>query len=114
MAHDPVAVEGEVDFLGTVPLSADPELCFGTRGAAAKENAISGIHFGGRTQFIEQAPGPRGSPHAPHALGAASRAEYFGDSAPTAKTDNCFSMSALWHDGHANTVCSRTSNSKWR
>jgi len=56
----------------------------------------------GRTdQFIEQDPGPRGSPHAPHAPpdagnGAASLLAPF---VLTANTERSFCRFTLWHDG---------------
>ena len=49
-------------------------------------------------QLIEQDPGPLGSPHAPH--GPEARTGVDADAlALTAKTDSCFSSSALLHDG---------------
>jgi hypothetical protein len=36
----------------------------------------------------------------------------FGELAPTANTDNCFSTSALRQTGHAGTISPRTRNSK--
>ena len=62
---------------------------------------------------MRQLPAPRGSPHAPHAEGAASRVKARPPSAPTAKTDNCFARSSLAHFGHSNRVAWRTSSSKW-
>jgi hypothetical protein len=67
--------------------------------------------FSVRAQFIEQAPGPRGSPQLPHGAGAALRVGSFADSAPTANTESCLARSSLRQDGHASTVFSRTSNS---
>jgi len=61
---------------------------------------------------MEQDPGPRGSPHIPHApVGVAERA---GDDplALTAKTDNCFSSSTLAQRGHSGDRPSRVRNSK--
>jgi hypothetical protein len=51
-------------------------------------------------QFMEQEPGPRGSPHVPQApAGAAANAEGAGAFELTANTDSCFSSSALAHEG---------------
>lgn len=61
---------------------------------------------------MEQAPGPRGSPHDPQgdAEGVLS-----GDEAPfaTANTDSCFSSSALAHAGQLGDSRSRVRYSKW-
>jgi hypothetical protein len=63
---------------------------------------------------MEQAPGPRGSPHIPQgaAEGVAARED---DDAPfaTAKTDSCFSSSALAQAGQLGVSRSRVRNSKW-
>ncbi len=52
-----------------------------------------------KRQFVEQEPGPRGSPQLPQDPGDASEA-----AAPfpllTAKTESCFSSFTLSHDGH--------------
>ena len=63
-------------------------------------------------QFIEQEPGPPGCPQEPQGAGAALRADPCGDSAPTAKTEICFSNCVPPHVGHLNSVLARTSNSK--
>ncbi len=47
----------------------------------------------------EHAPGPRGSPHDPHALVAEAEAdEPFVD---TANTESCGSSLVAWHLGHS-------------
>jgi len=62
--------------------------------------------------LIEQDPGPRGSPHMPHApVGVADRSDD-DPLALTAKTDNCFSSSALAQRGHCGITPSRVRNSK--
>jgi hypothetical protein len=63
------------------------------------------------TQLL-QLPAPRGSPQAPHGIGASIRAELL-DGALTANTDSCLSSSVLEHFGHSSFVDSRTSSSKW-
>jgi hypothetical protein len=47
---------------------------------------------------MEQAPGPRGSPHVPHAPG--TDADDFEDLADTANTESCLSSDRLAHPGH--------------
>jgi len=57
----------------------------------------------------------------PHAAGfwqplhgpLAAVAAAFGEDAPTAKADSCFSTRSLRHEGHAGTDPSRMSISKW-
>jgi hypothetical protein len=63
-------------------------------------------------QLMEQAPGPRGSPHAPQGDAAAVLS---GDEAPfaTANTDSCFSSSALAQAGQLGDSRSRVRYSKW-
>jgi hypothetical protein len=62
---------------------------------------------------MEQAPGPRGSPHIPQ--GAAEGVAAREDDAPfaTANTDSCFSSSALAQAGQLGVSRSRVRNSKW-
>jgi hypothetical protein len=48
---------------------------------------------------IEQAPGPRGSPHDPQA--PAGLAELDALFAETAKTESCGSNFLVWHLGHS-------------
>jgi hypothetical protein len=67
----------------------------------------------GSGQFLEQAPGPRGSPQAPQAaMGMASAADP-SPFTPAANTDSCFSRDVLLHEGHSTVVDARTSVSKW-
>jgi hypothetical protein len=47
-----------------------------------------------------QAPGPRGSPHAPHALMGRSENDFAGVLDCAANTDISFWSSTPWHDGH--------------
>jgi hypothetical protein len=50
-------------------------------------------------QFIEHAPGPRGSPQLPQGAGDAfGRSE--GEDVPTANVESSRSSSTLLHDGH--------------
>jgi hypothetical protein len=51
----------------------------------------------GTCQLIEHAPGPRGSPHVPHAEGAKSAV--LPDAVDTANVDNNRVSSVLLHDG---------------
>ena len=66
----------------------------------------------GANQFIEQEPGPRGSPHRPQADGPNCAGAALPEDAPTAKTESCFSSSWLAHDGQAGFVepCTMASN----
>ena len=61
---------------------------------------------------MEQAPGPRGSPHAPHGPAGASSAR--GDEALvlTAKVDNCLLRAVPSHDGHTGARSARVKCSK--
>ena len=62
-------------------------------------------------QFIEQAPGPLGSPQVPHPPRLPSNPK----SAPpplTAKVDSCFSMFGVSHSGHMMIVEPWVINSK--
>jgi len=65
-----------------------------------------------------QAPGPRGSPHAPHAPGplaaliGRSENDFAGVLDCAAKTDISFWRSSLVHVGHAGDWPSRVRNSK--
>jgi len=63
-------------------------------------------------QFIEQAPGPRGSPQLPHPpAGALARA----GAAPAcaANTDCLRSRVLLWQAGHSGVSDERTNTSNW-
>src|SRR5690348_9702402 len=64
-----------------------------------------------RTQFIEQAPGPRGSPQLPQ--GAGDEAKLFSE-LPTAKLDNCCSRFFPEQDGQRGESAPRTTASKRR
>jgi hypothetical protein len=64
-------------------------------------------------QFIEQAPGPRGSPHAPHGAGAGKSARGPDACAPTANVDSCLLSVRESHDGHAASRSARVRCSKW-
>ena len=60
-------------------------------------------------QFIEQAPGPRGSPQAPHAVGASlARLPPF---TCAANTDRRRSRVVPWHEGHRGGSFPRTRTS---
>ena len=61
---------------------------------------------------MEQAPGPRGSPHIPQEDVDGAPGEDEGPFA-TAKTDSCFSSSALSQDGQLGVSCPRVRYSKW-
>jgi hypothetical protein len=62
---------------------------------------------------MEQAPGPRGSPHEPHGLVVSeAKAEPDPPFELTAKTDNCFSRSWPAQAGQAGDRPSRVRNSK--
>ncbi len=52
-----------------------------------------------RNQFIEQAPGPRGSPQLPQGPGI-SRAAALELPEWAEKTESCFSSFSLLHEGH--------------
>ena len=62
--------------------------------------------------MLEQEPGPRGSPHAPHAVTGISLIPELCPFTPAANTDSCFSTDVLLHDGQATVVDARTSVSK--
>ena len=61
---------------------------------------------------MEQAPGPRGSPHIPQGAADGAPSE---DEEPfaTANTDSCFSSSALAQAGQLGASPSRVRYSKW-
>ncbi len=61
---------------------------------------------------MEQAPGPRGSPHVPQGAADAVLSEDEGPFA-TANTDSCFSSSALAQAGQLGDSRSRVRYSKW-
>jgi hypothetical protein len=61
---------------------------------------------------MEQAPGPRGSPHIPQGAADGVPGEDEGPFA-TAKTDSCFSSSALSQAGQLAVSCPRVRYSKW-
>jgi hypothetical protein len=67
---------------------------------------------GNRNQFIEQDPGPRGSPQDPQAppsgicVGPAAVADVLA-----ANTDWRFSKSVPWQDGHSGVAAPRVSHS---
>lgn len=65
-----------------------------------------------RGQFIEQAPGPRGSPQDPQAPDPLVLAQ--SELAPTPKGENCFCSFVALHDGQAGVVepCTIASN-RW-
>ncbi|MGC4080773.1 MAG: M28 family peptidase [Vicinamibacterales bacterium] len=80
----------------------------GVGGASGRQRRAAGAATASEVetsgdQFIEQAPGPRGSPHIPHGLGAGpSNRAVDAWPALTAKTDICLSSSVpaqLGHDG---------------
>jgi len=63
-------------------------------------------------QFIEQAPGPRGSPHIPQAPPVEAGIEDGPvDGPPTANTDSCFSSSTPAQAGQAGACPARVRNS---
>lgn len=63
-------------------------------------------------QFIEQEPGPLGSPHEPQAPGPLEPAQ--SAVAPTPKDENCFCSLVALQDGHAGVAEPRTSASnRW-
>jgi hypothetical protein len=65
-------------------------------------------------QFIEQEPGPRGSPQRPHAP-ACVPSNVFSPLPPdTAKTESSFCRSAPLHDGHVGDCPARVKYSKRR
>jgi hypothetical protein len=70
-----------------------------TIASAANSRFITKPGFAPRLlQLIEQDPGPRGSPHVPHAVGASAERWLEEE---TAKVDSRRSRSALLHDGQA-------------
>ena len=64
-----------------------------------------------RNQFIEQAPGPRGSPHEPQAPTGICVASDAGLEVLAANTDCRFSSVVPWHDGHSGVEALRVSHS---
>lgn len=64
-----------------------------------------------RNQFIEQEPGPRGSPHDPHAPTGISVAPDAALEVLAANTDCRFSSVVPWHDGHSGVEAPRVSHS---
>ena len=64
-----------------------------------------------RGQFIEQEPGPRGSPHDPQGPRGCCVAPEAGPEVRAANTDWRFSSSVPWQDGHAGVAAPRVSHS---
>lgn len=64
-----------------------------------------------RSQFIEQEPGPRGSPHEPQAPTGICVAPDAGLEVLAANTDCRFSSVVPWHDGHSGVEAPRVSHS---
>jgi len=66
------------------------------------------------SQFKEQAPGPRGSPHVPHPPGIG--ADDFEVLAETANTESCLSSDRPWHPGHTGgrLAVTRVSKARWQ
>ncbi len=62
--------------------------------------SYSGRRAASRVLFIEQEPGPRGSPHRPHAP-ADGMSNDLSPPPDTANTDSSFCRSSLLHVGHA-------------
>jgi hypothetical protein len=65
-----------------------------------------------RIQFIEQAPGPRGSPHVPQGPDGGAIVDLAGPLECAANTDSCFCSSTPWHAGHDGDCLSRVRYSK--
>jgi hypothetical protein len=65
-------------------------------------------------QFMEQAPGPRGSPHCPQPPADGIRVAAAPWPVCAAKAENCRSSALLWHDGHDGVSAPRTRVSKRR
>ena len=61
---------------------------------------------------MEHDPGPRGSPHIPHAaISAGEAGEVVSAGLPWEKTESFFSSFVPWHDGHSGVTAARTSAS---
>jgi hypothetical protein len=58
------------------------------------------LHWGAVIQFMEQAPGPRGSPHDPQGPddGEGDEDDPLAD---TAKNESCGASLVVWHFGHS-------------
>ena len=66
-----------------------------------------------RAQFIEQDPGPRGSPHDPQGPIDSFAEKAAPPLAPTAKAERRFRKSSLSQDGHDGVWSARVRYSNW-